>query len=271
MDAPTSHRINDALNLTELTEVSVSKELGDLKVSELRLLLALSKVKIGDWVPLALLRENKKQTSSFSRSITRLTGANWISTKKDPSDGRGKQLRLTAKGRHRLKPLLSNSNKSAQKGIEETIPQTTRRHYLTAKTALNIPSADGTGDWHFFEIFKGVHGRKPGPFFVSGVNIADTYDIFNDAGIADYSELLRKAGIELKFPVFAADHFRAMADLVYQKLKDGKGLESYQPEEWFPAKSDRNKLRVMLDKLKSHLEQDQIKVLTSWMMEHHIG
>lgn len=272
MNTSNSQPVIDATpNFIDLTEVSVPKELDDLKVLELRLLLILSKVKIGEWMPLAALRGSQKQTSSFSRSIAKFTEAKWISTKKDPDDGRGKQVRLTTKGRHRLKPLVSKSKTTALLEVEETIPQTTRRHYLTAKTALNIPSTEGTGDWHFFEMFQGTHGRKPGPFFVSGVNVADTYDIFNDMGIDDYSELLRRVGIDVKLPVFAADHYRAMADLIYQRLQDDKGLQSYRAEDWFPAVSDRKKLRDVLNKLKPHLESAQINKLTSWMKEQSIG
>ena len=34
-----------------------------------------------------------------------------------------------------------------------TLPETNYQHYLTAITALNIFSEDGTGDWHFSENF----------------------------------------------------------------------------------------------------------------------
>jgi hypothetical protein len=32
-----------------------------------------------------------------------------------------------------------------------TLPETNIKHYLTAITALNIYSEDGTGDWYFSE------------------------------------------------------------------------------------------------------------------------
>jgi hypothetical protein len=34
-----------------------------------------------------------------------------------------------------------------------TLPETNIKHYLTAITALNIYSEDGTGDWYFSENF----------------------------------------------------------------------------------------------------------------------
>jgi hypothetical protein len=56
--------------------------------------------------------------------------------------------------------------------------QTTEEHYLTGLSALNIPSKEGTGDWHFGDFFKGSFGRSPGPFLLSGIDMPSTNKMF---------------------------------------------------------------------------------------------
>lgn len=258
-------------NSVFLNTETLSEELNSLKVSELHYLLMLSQAKIGDWVPLSELRGNEKPSSTLSRSLVKLQENNWISTKKDPNDGRGKQLRLTTKGRHRLKPLFARTSKSIVVENREEFPHTTRRRFLTAKTALNIPSKEGTGDWHFFETFLGSSKTLPKDYFIAGENIEDTNHIFGNQGIFECSKLLKEAGVEVSIPVFAADHYRAMADLIYQRLHDEKSLQSLRADDWFPAKTDRRKLGKSLDQLNSILSAEQIKKLKAWRKEQDVG
>ena len=75
-------------------------------------------------------------------------------------------------------PLLQPVPEAAQ--VAERLPATSQRHYLTGKTALNIPSPEGTGDWHFVETFKGFAGRPPGNFAVAGIDLYDTRQWLGD-------------------------------------------------------------------------------------------
>ena len=84
-------------------------------------------------------------------------------------------------------------------------PATSRRHYLTGLTALNIPAPEGTGDWHFAETFEGVFGRPPAPFQIAGVNCLDTTPWLDDAGLYDARSRLEPYGLALPpGPVYAA-------------------------------------------------------------------
>ena len=53
-------------------------------------------------------------------------------------------------------------------------PKTTPRRYLTGMTALNIPSPEGTGDWHFHAEFFGLPPERPPHYKLSGIDLPDT-------------------------------------------------------------------------------------------------
>jgi DNA-binding MarR family transcriptional regulator len=216
------------------------------------------------------LRGATEKTSSFSRSISKLEKMGWLSESYSVEDARKKLVRLTVKGRHRLRSFSQTSPKPIPEVLTGSLPKTSMRHYLTAKTALNIPSDEGTGDWHFFEMFVGSHGRKAGPFFIAGINVSDTFDILGLEGIADESEKLRELGLECNGPVYAASHYRAMADLIYYRLQDGVGLDSYKINEWFPALNDQGKLIAMLQVLATGIEQSKEKQLNNWLRDQKL-
>ncbi|KXJ54118.1 MAG: hypothetical protein AXW15_08670 [Neptuniibacter sp. Phe_28] len=259
---------SQAINIDNIIS---AEEFDDLKVSELRVLLVLSMFKPGKWMPLHELRGDTEKTSSFSRSVTKLVSKNWIATSKDPHDARNKLVRLTVKGRNKLKKQLKPETRVYQGSYQPTdIPYTTKRRYLTGLAALNLPSNEGTGDWHFIETFKGSHGRNPGPFFVAGDNYADTYSVFGSEGIEDQTKSLEEAGVISNTKLFAANHYRAMADMIFQRLHDGNGIDSYVVDDWFPEKKNKRKLASMLDKLEPVLRTDQMRDLRAWRSKNDL-
>ncbi len=259
------------LQVINIDNIIAAEELDDLKVSELRALLTLSTFKPGEWVPLHELRGDTEKTSSFSRSVTKLASKNWISTSKDPHDARSKLVRLTVKGRNNLKKQLKLGARDIQHDGHSTgIPYTTKRRYLTGLAALNLPSHEGTGDWHFIETFKGAYGRSPGPFFVAGENYADTYPVFGSEGVEDQTKSLEEVGVIYKTKLFAANHYRAMADMIFQRLNDGNGIDSYIVDDWFPEKKNKRKLASMLDKLEPVLRQEQMRDLQAWRSKNDL-
>ncbi|MAY42513.1 MULTISPECIES: MarR family winged helix-turn-helix transcriptional regulator [unclassified Neptuniibacter] len=255
-----------------IDNIIAANDLDELKVSELRALLVLSMLKPGKWAPLNELRGDTGKTSSFSRSVTKLVSNNWISTCKDPHDSRSKLVRLTVKGRNKLKKQLKPELIEYHENhpISE-IPYTTKRRYLTGLAALNLPSDEGTGDWHFIETFKGSHGRSPGPFFVAGDNYVDTYSVFGSEGIEDQTKNLEEAGVISHKKIFAANHYRAMADMIFQRLYDGNGIDSYVADDWFPEGESKRKLAVMLDKLEPVLRKEQMKDLRVWRSKNDLA
>lgn len=250
-----------------LQGLSSSKKLAKLKVSELNILLALAKNKPGLWVPLQYIRDHSEESSSsFSRSISKLSEhLHFISIRKEAGDARNKEIRISNKGRATVKPFaravgyLSNGTLEA-----EPIPITTKRRYLTGKAALNIPSREGTGDWHFFETFQGSHGRQGGPFFVAKEGSFDTYKWLGNYGIEDKAKEISQAGVKAPKYVFAANHYRAMVDMIYQRLQDGLGLDSYSIEDWFPSEEHKTKLKEVLEKILPALSSEQTNTFTLW-------
>lgn len=73
--------------------------------------------------------------------------------------------------------------------IIRTLPQTSRTRYLTGMTAVNIPSPEGSGDWHFHDAFFG-YADFPQRYFVAGVDLMDTSPIFADAGVFDCKPIM---------------------------------------------------------------------------------
>ncbi|TXK92787.1 hypothetical protein BMR02_16000 [Methylococcaceae bacterium HT1] len=63
-----------------------------------------------------------------------------------------------------------------------TLPETNTKYYLTAITALNIYSEDGTGDWHFSENFLENESFIPRKT-VAGVDTCSTNEYLADKGV----------------------------------------------------------------------------------------
>lgn len=102
-----------------------------------------------------------------------------------------------------------------------SIPPTSREHYLTGQAALNIPYEDNTSaDWRFSAIFLGEKTR----FKIAGENFLDTSALLGEYGIRECSEVLRRYGVPIQegAPVYAANHVRAVLDLVMSSLSRGK-------------------------------------------------
>ncbi|WP_419600808.1 hypothetical protein [Thiolapillus sp.] len=57
--------------------------------------------------------------------------------------------------------------------IKCTVPETSKEHYLTGITALNIPSDEGTGDWHFHNTFYETGDFVPKKC-IAGIDILST-------------------------------------------------------------------------------------------------
>jgi hypothetical protein len=253
--------------------LSAKPVMDDLKVTELKMLLLLARFKPGYWVALESIRnEVPVSLSTFSRSISKLSErCSLISLRKSSLNAKHKEIRLSSLGRAAVKHFASQLRSAGEpNGAGVGIPQTTKNRYLTGATALNIPSKEGTGDWHFIEVFQGTHGRTAGPFQVAGIDMPDTTSILGLEEVEDRSADLVRCGLEQSYPVFAASHYRAMTDLVYARLHDGKGLDSYRVDDWFPANEDQQKLREMLKKIEPSLSTSASKELYRWIKEQHL-
>ena len=158
--------------------------------------------------------------------------------------------------------------------IENTIvlPKTTPICYLTGMTALNIPAPEGTtGDWHFEESFFGRNGIKP-KIFVAGKNAAlNTHPIWGALGIYDCSRILRAKGIAIAAEerVYAANHCRAVLDMLYNAIKRKEYPHHIIVDDWLDIDSERKCLFENISALIHCLKEDEKIILRSWLKAQH--
>lgn len=146
------------------------------------------------------------------------------------------------------------------------LPPTSTKHYLTGKTALNIPSPEGTGDWHFVETFEGYAGRDPKHFLVAGVDTLDTRPVLGQLGIYDCRDQLVKRGLKVPpQPIYAADHYRAIMDMILNAIYRNWDFEgAIILDDWLPEQSERDRLFFLLTGIRFALEHDQWKKIEAW-------
>ena len=147
------------------------------------------------------------------------------------------------------------------------IPATTPRRYLSGASALNIPAPERTsGDWHFQNAFF----ISPRPVQLAGEGLGtlvDTNDLFGDYGIHECSGVLRKFGVTLPegMPVYAANHFRAILDLLISSAKAGRPADYLaNPEEWLDTPENVRKLVAMADQAQPLLEGKERETVSAW-------
>jgi hypothetical protein len=148
------------------------------------------------------------------------------------------------------------------------LPPTTKEYYLTGMTAMNIPNPEeDTGDWHFQAAFFGWKDRKS-KIFVAGIAGAyDTNDILKDFGIQECHEKLRGMGVPIpeSQPVYAANHYRAMLDMLLDCVKKGKYPYHLDIDEWFNTEKQQNFVLSMARNFESHLPKDEWEILDKWI------
>jgi hypothetical protein len=92
--------------------------------------------------------------------------------------------------------------------------------YISGKAALNLPAPEGTsGDWHFFGYF---YRSKPGVIvYLAGDGEAvNTNHIYGGFGVHDCTISLKMRDLvqEGNGTPYAANHFRAILDMLYDLL-----------------------------------------------------
>jgi hypothetical protein len=148
------------------------------------------------------------------------------------------------------------------------LPETTLSCYLTGMTALNIPAPEGTtGDWHFEESFLGRGNIRP-KFFVAGEGRAlNTNAIWGALGIYDCSSILRAKGIAIAAEerVYAANHCRAVLDMLYNALQHKEYPHHISVDDWLDVDSELNRFFENIPALNDFLKEDEKIILNSWL------
>ena len=85
-------------------------------------------------------------------------------------------------------------------------PETSMRAYIRGGTALNIPSEEGTGDWH---IWGGICAIRETS--VGGRDYAATEEVL---GVVGFFECAKVGSVPVGVSVYAANHYRAVGNLI---------------------------------------------------------
>lgn len=146
------------------------------------------------------------------------------------------------------------------------LPKTTPTCYLTGMTALNIPAPEGTtGDWHFEKSFWGRGDIRP-KFFVAGEGRdLNTNAIWGALGIYDCSSILRAKGIAIAAEerVYAANHCRAVLDMLYKALQHKEYPHHITVDDWLDVDSELNRFFENIPALNGFLKEDEKIFLNS--------
>ncbi len=148
------------------------------------------------------------------------------------------------------------------------LPKTTSTCYLTGMTALNIPAPEGTtGDWHFEESFWGRENIRPKIFVAGEGRDLNTNAIWGALGIYDCSSILRAKGITIATEerVYAANHCRAVLDMLYNALQHKEYPYHITVDDWLDVDSELKRFFENIPVLNNFLEDDEKIILNSWV------
>ncbi len=139
--------------------------------------------------------------------------------------------------------------------------------YLTGMTALNIPSEESHGDWHFREAFFGRGSKKPKIFIAGAGERWNTNAILGSFGVYECSDILRKLGVNIPLDeeVYAANHYRAILDMIYLSIKNQQIPNYIEIDRWFDTGWQKEKLFQHIQKLESHLSKPEQELLEQWL------
>jgi hypothetical protein len=151
--------------------------------------------------------------------------------------------------------------------MKNAIDRTSKENYITSIAALNIPSQDGTGDWHFSACFIQHEDIKPSQH-IAGIDTISTYNQLGDYGIYDCFDILKKYGaspLPEKTNIYAANHYRAVTDMVYHLVQNEQDiLKTVILDEWFPEPSEKETVYQLLEKMRPELTAEKWERIKAW-------
>lgn len=143
---------------------------------------------------------------------------------------------------------------------------TSQENYLTSYPALNLAcGGDDTGDWHYQEFFHGVNGREPGPFLIAGIDLKSTQELFGEQGIYDSAKFVPNSLKITGMPIHTADHYRAVADMIFNFIIDNRNYaRTLDLEGWFAGEKDKKALAFYVEKIAEHFGGQVASQLRIW-------
>ena len=150
------------------------------------------------------------------------------------------------------------------------IPETSPTSYISFKRALNLRLPDEwTGDWHFRVSFFGYPDRSYAP--LAGPNgLVDTTPTLGSRGVRDMGRLIADYGIKpYDGPVWAANHYRAIADMAMHQLQgycSSEVLPACQIDDWLWSEEDFDILvEDYLKPLRAQIRGRRRKAYDEWL------
>jgi hypothetical protein len=156
-------------------------------------------------------------------------------------------------------------------GDSITIPVTTRTRYLSGMAALNLYSSEGTGDWHLVETFFRSHTKRSRTFLAGTDCVTDTNALLGDIGVFECSALLDRMGIPHPTgEAYAANHARAIVDLVLGAVMNKGSPDFVTLDDWMPQEKDKQAVFDLMALALPRLPDDQQKKVTAWQATNAI-
>lgn len=148
-----------------------------------------------------------------------------------------------------------------------SFPETSRSRYLTGMAALNIPAPENTsGDWHFLDTFRSP--EFPANLELAGEGLEwNTNAVFGEYGIHECSETLRQDGglnIPAGFPVFSANHYRAILDMLYRSFSKGAVPAELPIDDWLTTEEHRQTFHRLLDQFLPWFPPQERTLAVNW-------
>jgi hypothetical protein len=141
------------------------------------------------------------------------------------------------------------------------IPETSPERYISFKQALNLcyPDED-TGDWHFESTFFDRADRPPQQLLIPLAGMGESVDTtpaLGQRGIQDMSTIMvqQQLLVPKNQPVYVANHYRAIADLVMLELQEVR----------VPSYATNREINSWLDTAEQieHLKQNYLELLAT--------
>ncbi|WP_424965395.1 hypothetical protein [Dinoroseobacter sp. S375] len=156
------------------------------------------------------------------------------------------------------------------------IPTTSVCRYVSFNQALNL-RAEGelTGDWHFKVMFFCVKDepRKMASLAGEGMPVNSNHSLA-DRGIREMSKELQRGGVIFgDAPVFVANHYRAIADIVISELQAKRvprRVTNRCINQWLDTKEQVGMLiSNYLAHLPKQLAEQELELFNSWFSTIH--
>lgn len=155
------------------------------------------------------------------------------------------------------------------------IPETALERYISFKHALNLRFPDeDTGDWHFrpyfFEQTDALIPQKSIPLAGKGQQI-DTTPSLGHQGVRDMSSILSQERLPIPShqPVYVANHYRAIADLVMLDLHKSRipsMADNAAINSWLDSQEQVDHLkRDYLERLAIQLSGEPLRIFKQWI------